>query len=261
MTKQRKKKQQKKRQNGKPNNRGKQVQSIRRVPLKKRKITKRKLRFGRIFLTFLGLILLGVVGKKIVSFPITAIYISGNTILSDQEIIELAHLEQYPAYFGILKRETEDTLETNIYIKNAKVKKKKWKEIYIEIEENTPLFYDASRGKTILKDGQEIEEVFLVPTLLNYVPDTLYSLLKEKMLLLERDIYTRISEIKYSPNEVDDKRFYLTMVDGNQVYVTLKRFEKINSYVEIMKEILVKYENKKGILYLDEGEYFELREE
>ena len=224
MTKQKTKKQQKRKQKKKQNRKGKQVQSIQRGFSKKRKITKRKLRLGRIFLTFLCLFLFGIVGKKILSFPITNIYVSGNTILSDQEIIELAHLEQYPAYFGIVKKKTKDTLESHIYIKNAKVKKKKWKEIYIEIEENTPLFYDASRGKTILKDGSEVEETFLVPTLLNYVPDTLYSLLKEKILLIEKDIYIRISEIKYSPNEVDDKRFYLTMVDGNQVYVTLKRF-------------------------------------
>ena len=48
------------------------------------------------------------------------------------------------------------------------------------------------------------------------------------------------------------------MSDNNKVYVTLEKFLKINYYNEIMERVLVKYQDKKGILYLDEGEYFVL---
>lgn len=232
------------------------------MPQKKMvKIKRRKLRFGRVFMVFLALVSLYFIGVQIWKIPIRTIFVSGNTILTDQQVIELAHLENYPTYLGTWKGKVVTLLKENVYIKDATVKKKGFREFYIKIEENIPLFYDASKEKTILKDGTEVEERFTVPTLLNYVPDTLYELLKEKVELLDKSVYVRISEMKYDPNEVDDKRFSLTMNDGNMVYVTLKTFEKLNSYVNILKEIVAKYENKKGTLYLDEGEYFKVREE
>ena len=45
------------------------------------------------------------------------------------------------------------------------------------------------------------------------------------------------------------------MNDGNQVYLTLNKFTKIDNYLDIIKE----FDNKKGILYLDSGEYFEVK--
>jgi cell division septal protein FtsQ len=74
---------------------------------------------------------------------------------------------------------------------------------------------------------------------------------------IDTDIINRISEIKYDPNNVDEERFLLTMNDGNYVYLTLSHFDKINSYVDIIKN----FENQKGILYLDSGEYFKVYDE
>ena len=76
------------------------------------------------------------------------------------------------------------------------------------------------------------------------------------MSSLDYDTIKRISEIKYDPNEVDEERFLLTMSDGNYVYLTLEKFEVINNYVDIIKT----FNNKKGILYLDSGEYFKIME-
>ena len=76
------------------------------------------------------------------------------------------------------------------------------------------------------------------------------------MSSLDYDTIKRISEIKYDPNEVDEERFLLTMSDGNYVYLTLEKFEVIDNYVDIIKT----FNNKKGILYLDSGEYFKIME-
>ena len=84
------------------------------------------------------------------------------------------------------------------------------------------------------------------------MPDTKYNLLIDKMRLVDRDILFRISEIEYSPNEVEGNRFLLYMNDGNYVYITLDKFSNINSYVDIIKN----FENKKGILHLDYGNHF-----
>mgnify|MGYP006892043037 FL=1 len=46
------------------------------------------------------------------------------------------------------------------------------------------------------------------------------------------------------------------MNDGNMVYITVSKAELLNKYVEIIKKV----DNKKGILYLDSGNYFEIKE-
>ena len=48
------------------------------------------------------------------------------------------------------------------------------------------------------------------------------------------------------------------MSDGNYVYLTINKFENINAYIEIIKQ--KQFENKKGILYLDAGNSFEIIE-
>ena len=147
-------------------------------------------------------------------------------------------------------------LEKNIYIKKAKITKKCLREVHITIEDNYPLFYDSDKKKTILLNKKKTTEKLNAPLLINYVPDTIYNLFLEKMSSLDYDTIKRISEIKYDPNEVDEERFLLTMSDGNYVYLTLEKFEVINNYVDIIKT----FNNKKGILYLDSGEYFKIME-
>ena len=46
--------------------------------------------------------------------------------------------------------------------------------------------------------------------------------------LINSEILLKISEIEYTPNDVDNERFTLKMNDGNLVYITLSKIEKIN---------------------------------
>ena len=221
-----------------------------------KKVKKRKIRFGRIFLVLIILFLLFYLLANIFKFPIKNIYVKGNNILSDQEIIEIAQIENYPSIFRKSSNEMKKRLEKNIYIKKAKITKKYLREVHITIEDNYPLFYDSDKKKTILLNKKKTTEKLNAPLLINYVPDTIYNLFLEKMSSLDYDTIKRISEIKYDPNEVDEERFLLTMSDGNYVYLTLEKFEVINNYVDIIKT----FNNKKGILYLDSGEYFKIME-
>ena len=76
------------------------------------------------------------------------------------------------------------------------------------------------------------------------------------MQKLDIDILRRMSEIKYEPNAYND-RFLITMNDGNYVYIRLKGFNKLNRYLDMVSS----FENKKGILNLDSGEYFDIFDE
>lgn len=221
-----------------------------------RKKKKIKVHYGRIFLALLIISLIIYLILTFVHFPIRNIFVYNNTILSDQEIIDMAGIKNYPSIFSLTSREMEKRLEKSIYIQRATIKKKKLKEIYIEIEENYMLFYDSNKNLSILKDGRETEEKLTGPYLINYITDTLYEEFVSKMKNIDCEIIERISEIKYDPNSVDTERFLFTMNDGNYVYLTLSSFKKINNYVDILKN----FENQKGILYLDSGEYFQVLE-
>lgn len=225
---------------------------------KNKKGTKKKIKIKFfnifLFLTFI-LIIIGAV-YEIANFKITNIYIKNNYYLTDLEVIETAKIKDYPSTFQNSCKKIEKRLEKNPLIKNAKVKKTYFTRVYIDIEENSLLFYDANINKIVLKDGTTVSLNYDVPTLINQVPNKIYKKMITKFALIEPDILDNISEIKYDPDSVDKERFLLTMSDGNYVYITLSKCSNINNYLKYIKE----FNNKKGILYLNSGEYFKIME-
>lgn len=216
---------------------------------------KRKLKIKNILLVFVILIIILLGLAFLTDIKINNIVIKGNTLYSDWEIIEKAGLEDYPSSLKTLSSSIKKKLEKDDYIKSANVERPSLTKVVIEVEENLPLFYYLPAQKTILADKTEVNDNFPVPTVINYVPDKIYSKFLKAISSVDYDIVKRISEIRYDPNEVDEGRFFLTMNDGNQVYLTLNKFTKIDDYLDIIKE----FDNKKGILYLDSGEYFEVK--
>lgn len=219
---------------------------------KKRKIKKKPI------IIILFLIIVSLVIYYIYQIKITNIYIIDNEYLSDYEVIKIAKLTNYPNSMKNTTNTIKKRLENNKLIKSVKVEKKGLlNEVYIYIEENTPLFYYLSTNKVILKDGSETSGNYNIPLVTNEIDKNIYDKFIEKISEIDKNIIIRISEIKYDPNDIDKERFYLTMNDGNYVYLTLNKFKKINNYIEIVRT----FNNVKGILYLDSGEYFEIFDE
>ncbi len=230
----------------------KKTQRKKQTPAKK----KRKILYGRIFLALFLLFVMIYLLILLIPQKIQTIHVSGNEFLTDQEVIEIAGLEDYPSTFTNYSYKIKKTLEDSDYIENASVSKNWFYEVNIKIEENRPLFFDTTKNKTVLESGDTTDRSFDVPVLINYTPDTIYEKLITKMNDLDTDIIRRISEIKYDPNDVDPNRFLFTMDDGNYVYLTANQLSSLNSYVTIVSQ----FEGKKGILYLDSGEYFQIME-
>ena len=197
-----------------------------------------------ISITFLIITLLIIYG--IMQIRITNIYIIDNEYLSDYEIIKLAKIDNYPNSIKNSSKTIKKRLEKNDYIKSVKVQKKGLlNEVYIYIEENVPLFFYQLKNKVVLKDGKEVKGSYNIPLVTNEISSEVYDEFIKKMGELDKDIIIRISEIKYDPNEIDNERFYLTMNDGNYVYLTLNKFEKINNYIEIIRS----FNNEKGMFF------------
>ena len=187
---------------------------------------------------------------KLFTVRITNIYIKGNTLFTDQEIIDIAGLKNYPNSIKNNFYVIENRLNKNKYILSSYVYKKGFfNKVYIEIKENYPLFYDLLNEEVVLYNGKTTTDTFTVPTVINQIPDTIYDKFIEKIKDIDISILYKISEIKYEPNEVDQRRFLLIMNDGNYVYITISKLTKINEY----KSVIDSVEDKKGILNLDSG--------
>lgn len=191
--------------------------------------------------------------------PIKNIYIKGNNYLSDQVIIEYAKIDNYPSFIKTKSSTIKKNIKKNLYIEKVTIKKKLLASIYIEVEEKNLLFRNDESKMIVLSDKTEINDnnLYQLPILLNYVPDTKYDSFIKGMNQVTESIKSQISEIKYYPNEQDEDRFLLYMNDGNYVYLTLTKFKQINYY----EDVLEKLEGKKGILYLDSGNHFKIMEE
>ena len=81
------------------------------------KVKKRKIKTKRIIYLLSVIILIALIVSNILSLPVKNIYIKGNNIISDKEIISLADLNNYPPYIDTFKTNIKDKLKKNDYIK------------------------------------------------------------------------------------------------------------------------------------------------
>ena len=216
---------------------------------------KNKLKILPVLAFLLIVFFVAIFTKLVLDSKIRNIYIYNNNILSDQEIIELAEIENYPSFLKTSSRSIKKRLMTNNLIKDVKIKKKLINQIHIYVNEKVPLFKNQN-NKIILDDKSEIDDTdtISVLTLLNYVPDTIYDNFINKLSKIDKDIRREVSEIEYKPNNYDKSRFLLYMNDGNYVYLTLTKFDALNYYNEVYATL----GKNKGILYLDSGNHFKI---
>ena len=107
----------------------------------KSKKKKRKIRYDRILIFLVIVIFIVISFTFLFNLKISNIYILNNSFLTDQEIIEMAGISDYPETLKNLSVQIEERLKNNIYIKEAKVYKKGLTKVYIDVVENKPLFY------------------------------------------------------------------------------------------------------------------------
>ena len=219
------------------------------------KVKKKKLNFKRTFLALFIIALFSLLMAYILHLPVKNIYIIGNSIVSDKEIIELSELTDYPPYINTYIVDIKKNLLSNEYIKSVSIQRKLFNKIYINIEEYKPLA--VYEDKLLLSSGDQVDNninIDYVPYIVNNI-DKVYDNFIESFSKVDANVLLKISHIEYVPNDVDNERFILYMVDGNYVYINLTKINKINKYNSIVNEL----EGKKGIIYLDSGDYVEIK--
>lgn len=220
---------------------------------KKRK--KRKLKVGRLFLLLLIIGAISFACFKFIDIPIRSIVIKGNNVLTDNEIIKQAGLEDYPSYFSVLSIVVKNKLKKNPYIEEVKVSKGILN-IKITVKEKKILYIKGDTNEKVTADGViKDKKLVCAPYLLENVPEKKQARFLKAMSKIDADILCQMSQIKYDPNEIDNDRYYVFMNDGNSVYLTVNKFDKINKYNTILENV----GKQNGTLYLDYGDYFEVK--
>ena len=227
----------------------------------KKIVKKRKIKLFNL-LIFL-LILMGIVlcVLLIIKMPIRNILIKNTDYLNDDYILELAEIKDYPSFVMTNSYKVKKKIMKSPYVYNCTVKKKLFNVFEITIEEEKAIFFNKNDNKYVFSSGNTIDsdsinEDFRVPRLNNYVPDKKYKSFIEGMKKIKVDILGKMSDIEYVPNDFDKDRFIVYMDDGNMVYLTLTKFKQINYYNDVVSQL----EGRHGILYLDSGNHFEIRE-
>ena len=220
------------------------------------KVTKKKLKVKNILITIVILFLLVSIIIDLTKLPVKNIYVTGNNILNDKTIIELADLTEYPPYINTYFSNIKDKLLKNEYIKTVNIKRTLSRKIYIEIEEYKPIC--IYKNELVLTSGSKVKNTYnidYVPYVINDIAN-IYDKIITKFSKVEKENLLKISHIEYKPNDVDKERFILYMTDANYVYITLSKIDKLNKYYSIVQEL----DNKKGIIYLDSGDYVEIKD-
>lgn len=221
---------------------------------KVKRVKKRKLNWKRILILLLILYLIAMLLYTFFTMPIKNIYIKGTNLLTDNDIIEVANLKDYPAIFKISKSKLKKEISSLELVEDVDIKKTITGKLTITITEVRPLFFNRTTNKVVLSNNKEVENnnYLGIPTLINRVPTDILSDFITALSEIDHDIIKMINEIEYDPNisndiTIDEYRFLLRMNDSNHVYVNIINMERLNDYESVFATI----GDLRGTVYLD----------
>ena len=223
-------------------------------------IKKKKLRLLPFLIFIIAITIIVFTCLLILDTKVKNIIITGNEVLSDDEIIDLAGLTNYPSFYKTLNITMKNNITKETLIKSVNINRKFYHIIEIKVEEYKILYKREDNGKYVLENNKEItlskRTPYTIPRLINEIPTNKLDIFIKYFKRIDLNLREKISEINYVRNEFDDDRFLLYMDDGNSVYMTITKFERLNYYNDVLPQL----DGRKGILYLDSGNHFQIME-
>ena len=222
---------------------------------KVKRVKRRKLNIKAVIILLLIIYLIVMFLYTLFTMPIKNIYIIGTNLLTDNEIIEVAQIKDYPAIFRTSKSKLEEKIKTLELVEDVTITKTITGKLTIEVQEAIPLFYNRNTNKVVLSNKKEVNnnaKYLGIPTLINYVPTDILNDFIDSFQEIDSDIIKMINEIEYNPDisndiTIDEYRFLLRMNDTNHVYVNIINIKRLNDYEEIFATV----GDLHGTVYLD----------
>ena len=188
-------------------------------------IKKKKLRLLPFLIFIIAITIIVFTCLLILDTKVKNIIITGNEVLSDDEIIDLAGLTNYPSFYKTLNITMKNNITKEQLIKSVNINRKFYHIIEIKVKKYKILYKREDNGKYVLENNKEItlskRTPYTIPRLINEIPTNKLDIFIKYFKRIDLNIREKISEINYVPNEFDDDRFLLYMDDGNSVYMTI----------------------------------------
>ena len=189
--------------------------------------------------------------------------VSGTKEVADQEIIDVSQIKSGDNLWKVFferKEISKNLLSELPQVKSMKISFDGLNDYIIKIEEYQTVAYLAEENKyyNILENGKIVNESRKVsignpPIFKSFEENKALKAMIEQYKLLNENIQNSISEVEYTPSEIDDYLIKLYMNDGNEVVASIPSFaEKMIYYPDMLKKI----GDQKGTFNIEVGAYF-----
>ncbi len=193
---------------------------------------------------------------------VETIDVSGNTLLTDEEIITLSDISTSTNMWSINGKKKRKQIEEHPAIEQAMVKRTFPRKVSIEVEELRHVGYVQEEDRThpVLVNGRTLSsmEVALdgdAPLLVDFIDEDMLTRMAAELEQVPLSIYNLISEVHWVPEEDNAYKITLYMNDGFIVYGTIRNFaQKMEVYPSIISQL---EPGVKGIIHVGVGAYFE----
>lgn len=193
---------------------------------------------------------------------VRTVEITGNHFVTKEDIIEKNNLSNKTNIWTINKKKMEENLLGNEVIKSVEVERKLPWTIVINIIEHEHVGYikNETTYHPILDKGNILTSYESsikgdAPLLIGFSEEKYLKSMAEELYQLPDSILDLISEIHWVPTKENKNKIILYMNDGFIVDGTIRDFaNKMDIYPSIFSQIDL---NKKGIIHLGVGVYFE----
>ncbi|WP_404452509.1 FtsQ-type POTRA domain-containing protein [Virgibacillus necropolis] len=191
------------------------------------------------------------------------IEVTGNTALSDNEVVEKSKLTTDTNIWMINESEIKNELIENPIIDTVEVSKKLPWTVEIAIQEFKRVGYIKEDGffHPILGNGKVLTTLKKetsngdAPLLLEFNDEAILNKMTDELTKLPQNIRNMISEIHWKPKDENENKIVLYMSDGYIVDGTIRNFaKKMKVYPSIVAQLDPK---SKGIIHIGVGVYFE----
>lgn len=232
-----------------------------RIPkLKKKRRWASEIRAGSLLL-FFGIILI-FTGYLISPFSkVSKITISGNSEVSNSEVIKSAELRSKPLMISLLsnsKKYVKIAHENNPQIKNLQFRATGFRSIKVSVTENKIAgFYEKNNYYYPMLENGHMDKTRYDqpiggrPVYLGFKSVKIAKATATQYGKLSDSIKNGISEIRYSPTKTDGDRLKIYMTDGNQVLVKYNELAKKMKYYPEIAATMV----SNGVVNLEIGAY------
>ena len=219
-----------------------------------KKKKRKKLKIKSVIIFILILALLAGIFYLFTLIPVRTYYIKNNKYLTDEEVLKELELDNNSSFLLTANMTKKSLVDKNKLIKEIDISRNFNLEVTIDVTEYKMLYIDSLDDKVVLENGNRVDyKNDDLPVLINKIDDKdVTKNFIKRMSKVKDEVLSMVNEITYSPNGIDKERFLFSMNDGNYVYLTSTKLNKINDY----KKIIDSVEDRNGILYLDYGNYF-----